>query len=201
MPKIKPVKVLNAFRPFLVVFSLFNSERFQGNKNEVSLNICKMFGCALVICVIPMTISCGICYSVIRGASFREFALPVSVFLYGTQATFSFLSIIMKNRQITSSLIRVEEVIAERKLNNLFQIKAFFLFNQTNFLLGQKISSKFNANYGGIEKRHALATSILIRGSLLIDASSQMIPAMCPILYKIFGNPQPNKWFLTFGFS
>lgn len=115
MPSNQQLVVFSAPRSLLSIFSVFNSENLQGTRREIFVNICKMTGAVAMLPVVPMTMSFGIWYSALHKFNLNETAIAVSVILFGTQVYFSYLSLIMKNQQISSALNRLQDLVIERK--------------------------------------------------------------------------------------
>lgn len=115
MPLGQSLLVFSALRPALKYMKVFNSENLRGNPKNVFYNICEMFGFAFVLLVIPMTMLIGVWYCVNHKFILKETAMPMSVILYCTQIYLVYLSFLLKNRQISAVLIRIQELITKSK--------------------------------------------------------------------------------------
>lgn len=115
MPFDQSLELWSALRPALKYMEVFNSENLHGKPKSVFYNICKMFGFALILLVIPMTMLFGVWHCVNHGFRLVETAMPMSVILYCTQIYLVYLSFLIKNRQITAVLVRMQELINKSK--------------------------------------------------------------------------------------
>lgn len=115
MPTTKPIVVFSELRPLLTIITLLNAENFQGNRRDVSANICKMIVCGVIVVLIPINVFFGLWFCVNHKFNLEETAMPISVALYVTDRYLNYVSFTTNNRLIISTLTRLQDIITKRK--------------------------------------------------------------------------------------
>lgn len=113
------LKVMNEFRPILNLMRVFNLENFLGTRKQVRNNIFKSIGFSLFLFVTPLTLFSDIWFCVNQSFNLDETALPISIFLYCSQLLLVIISIIFSNRLISTTLQRMEQIIAKSEVSEI----------------------------------------------------------------------------------
>lgn len=114
MGKPDKVRVFNAFSPFLRLLNAYNKENFYHDK-FTSRSLCDVIGATLLIILIPMLIVLVLWFLIEVNANFKKFIVQLPLILSILQMELTFLALMMKSRNITNTINRLQLIIDQRE--------------------------------------------------------------------------------------
>lgn len=108
-----------------------------------------------------------------RGNNFNGIVVAIPLSVSAFQLEITLIASIAKNRIITDTIERVQELILQRfeSSHNIYEL---------------------------VERRHTVATMGIVKLSIGMTAMMFLLSAMVPISYAIVGSPSPQQWILPF---
>lgn len=112
----RSIKVLNAFRPFLHIFNVFNVEnRRTRDRRQLFSNIRDMMAFGTLLLIVALTIFCVFWFCVKRQFNLIEIAQPTSLALCLLQLFFMYMTLMMKNHRIIDVIEDIQEILNRSK--------------------------------------------------------------------------------------
>lgn len=103
--------VLDPFRPFLLIPTLYDLKSFRGKWSRIMLNACKTAVYTILWLVTLIFIASDFCYCYLHRGDLVLIALPLSILLLGFQIICHFVSIRLKSDEIDEVIGRLQEIV------------------------------------------------------------------------------------------
>lgn len=212
----RKIEVIGAFKPFLRMLGVYNSENFHHlHQRKIRLNICR------VSCIATFTamqiLMCSLLFWFWADENFSLSSRVVSTCMCGVQMTAINISMKLNNRKIAELIDHTEMAVKSR--NSKFSYKNCFiclhhiecfiargglmrsssfakLTNTIQYCLFTISGLEHRFQYKKLEKKHYFFTFAAYKWSMIACVSIFIVSATLPISYIIFNQPLPEKWIL-----
>lgn len=113
----RPIKVLNAFQPFLHILNVFDVEnRRARDRRRLYSNIRDMMALGALLLIVALTISCVFWFCVKRKFNLIEIAQPTSLALCLLQLILMYLTLMMGSRRVIDVIARIQNILNGSKI-------------------------------------------------------------------------------------
>lgn len=114
MNKPDKVRVFNAFSPFLRLLNAYNKDNFH-QERFTPRSVCDAAGATMLIILIPTLIVLVVWFLIEVNANFKKFIVQLPLILSVLQMELTFLALMMKSRNITNTINRLQLIIDQRE--------------------------------------------------------------------------------------
>lgn len=111
MLKSTKIRVMHSFKPLSRVLTTFNAENFHDNNPRQILNAI-IFAAVFIVFLVGIASNFWLCYTL--KFDLIETAVPLPVLLCDIQTLMMFVSMILVNRTISSTIERLQEICEKR---------------------------------------------------------------------------------------
>lgn len=193
------IRVLKAFRPFLSILNAYNWDKFHYGANWRSnpQNIFYAFSSTMIVFLLPATVILLFWYLIEISVSFGIFLVELPIAISILQMEVIFIALLLKNRTVTTTIQRLQQIIDQRKC--VWFLQSLRKCPQCKFPLipiGCAESKQSYQIYKRSEEKHTFITTILTKVSVFSMSTLVLLPVMFPVSYGIFGYPPPQLWIL-----
>lgn len=125
------IQVLNEFRDFSQILSLYNRERFQNtNQEKLQLNILLAVIFLIFLLSLGMLLVIAIWFCFDCNFEISQIGFPLSMCFYILQLLLMYISMASNNRKISDTVNHLQRVIDDREysLINYFEKISYFLW-------------------------------------------------------------------------
>lgn len=114
----KTVRVLGAFCPYLKMLQAFNYVNFWTSSNSLKLRRIGYTICITIrVMVVPLVIILGLWHLIENDFDIGEFSTYFALIVVYTQLLFLFVVMIIKNKEITDGIYRMQAIIDKREFS------------------------------------------------------------------------------------
>lgn len=115
------IVVLNENKPFLCLLKAYNRDNFHWyNCRAIIMSGIHAFGVIAIILLLPTYILLIVWQLIDKGADFRAFAVGLPLIITFLQIELSLIALIVKNRTIIETIIRIQSMVDRRKFHFCF---------------------------------------------------------------------------------
>lgn len=191
------IRVLCGCRPYIRLLRGYKSEYFRRKNNHILFSTFCAFVTTLMCIAIPIYMLLGVWSLIETSADMKVLVaqLPLQFSLLQMQLTY--IGTITKQREITDTIKKLQGIITQREYPWFIGENLRIQWNRqlgSFFDKGSSESEESFTLYKNVERKHAFASSILLKASSGSILGLCFLSAMLPIAYLIFGYPTPDLW-------
>lgn len=163
--------IFTEYRPFHSLITAYNLENFHHPNWRCKLqSIYCVFWTTLINLFVPILTIFLTWFLIENGAKFNQIVVALPIVISSLQMELILIALIMRNRIITETIKRIEDLVNQREL-------AHRIYEQA-------------------EKYHVFVTKWLMKIAIGIVSMLYLASALFPILDAIFGYPPQQQWIL-----